>query len=138
MLDIVIRKLGPSDEASLREALVEWEIEPWFLFHDDYSAYLRYLSQQPIYYGFLGDAIVGRLVLRPEGDPTGDIGYMVLTAYRRKGIGTIFLKKCYELLGRPLSLIVPEANEQSWKLIEKEGGILLEVSNGKRKYTYAS
>ena len=136
MEGLVIRPLERSDEAALRVALEDWELEPWFLFQDNFEDYLRFLSDQPIYYGFLGKDIVGRLVLRPPGDPTGDIGYIVLTQYRRMGIGTVFLKKCHELLHRPLSLIVPVANERSWKLIEKEGGVLQSVSDGKRKYLY--
>jgi RimJ/RimL family protein N-acetyltransferase len=137
MEGLIIRRLEAKDEPALRIALADWEIEPWFLFQDDFEDYLRFLDQQPVYYGFLGETIVGRLVLRPDGDPTGDIGYIVLKEFRRRGIGTVFLKKCYELLGRPLSLIVPESNEQSWLLIEKEGAKLLGISQGKRRYTYS-
>ena len=91
------------------------------------------------YWGFVGDALVGRLSLRHRLNEAllrsgGNIGYVVVPAYRRRGIATEMLKLALPLarerepeLARVL-LTCDDDNVPSQRVIEACGGVLEDVT----------
>jgi predicted acetyltransferase len=84
-------------------------------------------------YGFVAGRIIGRVSIRHElnaflQDRGGHVGYSVAPAERRRGYATELLRLtlpfCRELGLERLLLTCDDANEPSWRIIERAGGRL--------------
>ncbi len=102
--------------------------------HDEQGLHLPedYVSSTT-YWGFIGAELVGRLMLRHRLNERlrrtgGNIGYVVVPEYRRRGIATGMLRLALPLAkerGLDRALITcDEDNTASRRVIEKCGGLL--------------
>ena len=117
-----------------------------FLMDDDYEGWLKNLEDQlylpdPEYvphetlFFMEGERIVGIVNIRHELPKrynwVGHVGYSIHPQERRKGKGTILLKlainRCHELGIEPVMVSLAEHNIASEKLVEKCGGVFLNV-----------
>src|SRR5690242_4388170 len=147
---IILRRLTESDAGAFRGAYeATAAIVPRFAPGYDpgrpFAAYLALLSDDEqglrlpvnhvpstMCWGFLDDALVGRLMLRHFLNDRlrqtgGHIGYVVVPAYRRRGIATEMLRLALPLarqrgLDRVL-ITCDETNTASRRVAEKCGGI---------------
>jgi predicted acetyltransferase len=152
MGEVVLRELGEQDEPavtratrSLAESDADFEFAFGFDEHTDFDWYLDLLEREKrgedlhkqrvphsFYAAFQGDKIVGRLSIRHRLNDSllqfgGHIGFVVLAAFRRQGIGTAILRQGLPLasrLGIDRALVTcDEDNVGSRRIIEACGGI---------------
>jgi predicted acetyltransferase len=148
---LLLRKLTDSDAAAFHKAHQATALtDPTFArsFTQDlpFPVYLTRLNDDEqglhlpdnhvpstMYWGFLGTELVGRLMLRHRlnerlSQTGGNIGYVVVPEYRRRGIATGMLRLALPLakehgLDR-LLITCDEDNIASRRVIEKCGGLL--------------
>ncbi len=105
------------------------------------------MVQQTIWWGMVGDKIVGRISFRHKLTSTlrkhgGNIGYAVRPTQQGKGYATemlrLVLKKVAKLGYKKVLLTCDDSNIPSWKTIEKNGGVLTkkEVIDGELSRFY--
>jgi predicted acetyltransferase len=152
---LVLRKLTASDEERFERAhRATAANDPGFArgFAEgmSFTAYLAHLEDcergfslpenhvpSTMYWGFVGPALAGRLMLRHRLNERllqtgGNIGYVVVPEYRRRGIATTMLELALPLarergLERVL-LTCDEDNLASQRVIEKCGGVFEDTS----------
>jgi predicted acetyltransferase len=152
-MEVLIRELGEQDEAAFRAGILELEGEAsdWLSFCWEegmtYAQMLRILTNeraglelQPgrvahtMFYGFLGEKIIGRVSVRHElNEPLrqrgGHLGYWVARRFRNQGYATQMVGQalafCRERLGlRSVLITCADDNVASMKIIERFGGQL--------------
>ena len=148
---VVLRSLTDADasaflRASAATAAVGDKLASTFDRMSSYADYLALLDDHEhgrnlpelyvpssTYFGFIGDDIVGRLMLRHVLNDRllatgGHIGYVVVPAFRRRGIATAMLRLALPLArARGIERILitcEESNIGSRRVIENNGGVL--------------
>ena len=147
---LVLRKLSQSDGGPFAKACrATARTDPTFargfvegMSFVDYLSHLQEAEQglnlpenhvpSTMYWGFVGTAIVGRLMLRHRLNERllrtgGNIGYVVVPEYRRRGMAAEMLRLALPLaraLGLERVLITcDEDNTASQRVVEKCGGV---------------
>jgi RimJ/RimL family protein N-acetyltransferase len=114
MDELIVREATPADAAALVELAraVGSEPEGW-LISDDWRSvgeerkYLRALRRYPhaaVFVAEVPEGVVGRLSVARDSHPASwhvaDLGLMVATGFRRKGIGRALLERAIEWAGK--------------------------------------
>ncbi|HVX84266.1 MAG TPA: GNAT family N-acetyltransferase [Phycisphaerae bacterium] len=95
-------------------------------------------------YAFVGARIIGRVSIRHSLNDYlrqhgGHVGYSVAPPYRRQGFATLMLRlaldPCRALGLEKIMLTCDDDNTASWKVIEKNGGVLAETFRDKASHT---
>ena len=151
-MEIVLRKLTPNDEAAFLEGVKLWDANSLFWYTFDwkpggsFSEMLQKLENSSkgidllphhvpstMLYGFIGDAIVGRLHVRHSLNEAltrrgGNIGYAVAPAFRGNKYATQMMAQgidfCRGLALKKILVTCADSNVPSWKIIEHFGGVL--------------
>lgn len=152
-MKVILRELCLSDETSFMNALKDWEGEDlsWFTFDwregIDFSSHLERLElnkkgvnlpqgfvANTMFYGFLGDEIIGRVHVRHELNQFllergGHIGYALAPRFRNKGLSFAMVSAVLPYLSDKLELdkvliTCSKENLPSVRLIEKLGAQL--------------
>lgn len=146
-MSLVIRQLTPADESAFFEGMKLWSEKDlgWYTFSwkpgMPYQEMLTILEDEcagrnlapgrvahTMLYAFLDGKIIGRVSIRHELNDFllrrgGHIGYSVAETYRRKGFATELMKAgmsyCKTLGLSKILVTCDDANEPSWKIIEK-------------------
>lgn len=154
MDDLILRELRESDERALRDAVAAWPAEEEMTFAPEYDAsqpFAAYVAKLEGFargenlpprwvpsitmFGFAGDVIVGRLQLRLELNELrmimGQIGYVVLPQFRKRGYASAMLRQGLDrarTAGMTRVLITcDDGNVASMRTIERGGGVLMDV-----------
>lgn len=151
-MELILRKLTMADEAAFLEGVKLWDGHSldWYTFDwkpgVSFAEMLKKLEDsekginQPegrvpatMLYGFIGEAIVGRLHVRHRLNAGllrrgGNIGYAVAPAFRGRKIATEMMAQgidfCRKLGLDKILVTCTDANVPSWKIIENFGGVL--------------
>jgi len=146
-MSLVIRQLTNNDEAAFFEGMKLWPEKDlrWYTFSWNpgmaYADMLMILEDERLgrnmaegrvphtmLYAFLDSTIIGRVSIRHELNDFllcrgGHIGYSVAETYRRKGYATELMREgmnyCKSLGLAKILVTCDDANEPSWKIIEK-------------------
>ena len=149
---LILRTLKLTDEAAFLRGYEAWRDDDpsWHSFEwtpgADYRDHLSVLERQArgeglapgrvastMWYGFVGDEIVGRLHLRHELNEMlrrrgGHVGYAVAPAFRRRGYAHEMLRQAlpmaHGIAGSELLITCGQANLASRRVIEAVGGQL--------------
>lgn len=98
---------------------------------------------QTTYWAFVGTRPVGISKLRHRLTDAlrrtgGHIGYSIRPSERRRGYGTAMLRATLGEAARmgmeTVLLTINDTNRPSWRLVERNGGVLVHRSEGKRYY----
>lgn len=98
---------------------------------------------QTTYWAFVGSRPVGIAKLRHRLTDAlrrtgGHIGYSIRPSERRRGYGTAMLRATLAEAARmgmeSALLTINEDNRPSWRLVERNGGVLVRRAEGKRYY----
>jgi RimJ/RimL family protein N-acetyltransferase len=151
MSTLVVREAGPGDATALVTLAQQVGAEPegWLIADDswrgvaDERRYLKAIRRHPhaaVFVAEQGGEIVGRLSVARDPHPASfhvaDLGLMVVTSHRRRGIGRALLERAVEWAAesrvRKLELHVFPHNEPAIALYESFGF----VREGYRKDHY--
>ncbi|MBX7246942.1 MAG: GNAT family N-acetyltransferase [Candidatus Sumerlaeaceae bacterium] len=149
---LILRELNAGDEAAFLEGWREWEGEDltWYAFDwkpgMPFAEYLERLRKNSLgidlpedhvastmLYGFVDGAIVGRVSIRHRLTETllqrgGHMGYAVAPRFRRQGyafeMARLAIPICRNLGLERILVTCTDANEPSWRIIERLGGTL--------------
>jgi predicted acetyltransferase len=152
MNNLILRTVRPEDEAAFFLGLKEWDGEDldWYTFawkpgmsflemlqilRDEESGTDLPVGRVPatMLYGFIDGAIIGRVNIRHSLNERlrargGHIGYSVAPRYRKKGYALEMLRQsldyCKRLKLSSVMISCADSNVASWKIIEKNGGVL--------------
>lgn len=153
---LIIRELGPQDERSFLNSLLEWSHEDrsWMTFdwkpgmsHEEHLKILynhknninlpSHFVASTMLYGFLEDQIIGRVHLRHELNENlrlrgGHMGYAVSQKFRKHGFGLALAKAGYQYLSLQLQvdkvlITCATTNTGSVQIIESLGAKLENV-----------
>ncbi len=160
-MKVILRELRPSDENSFMNALKDWEGEDlsWFTFDwregIDFHDHLERLElnkkgvdlpagfvANTMFYGFLGDKIIGRVHVRHELNDYllergGHIGYALAPRFRNQGLsfemvsGVLgYIKDTLEL--EKILITCSQENFASIRIIQRLGGVLENTFHDKK------
>jgi predicted acetyltransferase len=156
---VILRQLKASDRVAFEALLDEWDDSPGFnmlyglLEGMAFESYVKVLNEMrdgvnlpeghvpaTSLFAFEGDEIVGKANVRHSlnkhlENVGGHIGYGVVLNHRKKGYATEILKQSLEYcrtLGLSRVLVTcDEGNVGSYKVIEKNGGVLENIFDPK-------
>lgn len=145
---MILRELELSDEVAFETMTEAWEDHPSFnllygLFDEmDFSWLIQTMKNsydQSSLYAFIGAEIIGKVSIRHKLDPNlGHIGYGVIPLKRGRGYASQMLAQSLVYCGglglKQVLLISDEQNLASARVIEKLGGVLESVIDGKKRY----
>lgn len=152
MANLILREIGPEDEASFLKGVEYWKGEDldWYTFdwqpgmkHADHLERLRKnrlgldlkegIVPSTMLYAFVGQDIVGRINIRHHLNKSlefrgGHIGYAVAPRFRGFGYATEIMRQSIPFLKalklERVLLTCADENTASWKVIEACGGEL--------------
>jgi predicted acetyltransferase len=158
---LVLRELRSGDEPAFLQALTEWplteemEFAPKYVASEQFDLYVQRLKAFAVgidlpegwvpsetLFGFVGDAIVGRLQIRLQLNEFlwkvgGQVGYTVLPRFRRRGYAGQMLRQGLrraKTFGMDRVLITcDQTNWASRRLIEAFGGERIDATSSKQE-----
>ena len=152
-----MRRLGPQDAKSARAAHAELEADgfPFLLVYSPGEPWTDYVARlidhehglnlpegfvpHTFMVGVVDGTIVGRCSIRHKLNEAllergGNIGYAVRPEFRRRGYASEMFRQALSIsrgIGLERALVTTDgANEPSWRIIERNGGVLEPTGSG--------